>query len=205
MQRAGPAASRRDLRAALVSVLVAWGLLAGLSAALRPLLGAERATLAALAAATVAALATRRERRMGRGAVAPLLLGGALGVASRPVWLALVEWVGVGLGLPPARYGGAQGAAAWLGGILLAPLLEEVLYRERLLRALRPRLGALPALLLSSAAFAAPHLHAWWILGTFLVGLGLGAAMLATGSLALCVGLHAGLNLAALAAAVPGP
>jgi membrane protease YdiL (CAAX protease family) len=81
----------------------------------------------------------------------------------------------------------------------LGPLLEEALYRARLLPALRAALGAPLALLLSSALFALPHGDPWLVLAAFGVGLALGAAFLATRSLALCVAYHAGLNLAVAA------
>jgi hypothetical protein len=41
------------------------------------------------------------------------------------------------------------------------------------------------------------------VLATSLVGLALGALMLAGGSVALCIGLHAGLNLAAVVCGIP--
>jgi hypothetical protein len=41
------------------------------------------------------------------------------------------------------------------------------------------------------------------VLATSLVGLGLGLLMLAGGSVALCIGLHAGLNLAAVVCGIP--
>ena len=50
----------------------------------------------------------------------------------------------------------------------------------------------------TSALFALPHLEAWSVLGTFLVGLALGVVRIVAGSLALCIGVHAGLNLASV-------
>jgi membrane protease YdiL (CAAX protease family) len=85
----------------------------------------------------------------------------------------------------------------------LAPVFEELLYRERLLLALRTRTGALLAVTISSLLFALPHLEPWSVLTTSLVGLALGALMLASGSVALCIGLHAGLNLAAIVCGIP--
>jgi len=149
----------------------------------------------------VARLATPGPRR------APVLaLGLAAGFASLPAWVALIAWAGVGLGLEPAvpaaeERGGDLARQA--SAVILAPLLEEALYRERLLGALRARVGLGPAILLSSVAFAAPHGEPWRVLGTFLVGIALGAVAAGTRSLVLCIGIHAGLNLAALVCGMP--
>jgi membrane protease YdiL (CAAX protease family) len=78
-----------------------------------------------------------------------------------------------------------------------------LLYRERLLPALRARLGAPVALLLSSTLFAAPHLEPWSVLTTFCVGLVLGGVFLATGRVELCMAHHAGLNAAVLVCGLP--
>jgi membrane protease YdiL (CAAX protease family) len=112
---------------------------------------------------------------------------------------------GLALGLVPV--GAAQpasgGPALWIATILIAPVFEEVLYRERLLSALRPLMGSGFAIAATSVLFAIPHLDPWRVLGTLLVGLMLGSAMTASGSLALCIGLHMGLNLAGWACGVP--
>jgi membrane protease YdiL (CAAX protease family) len=71
-----------------------------------------------------------------------------------------------------------------------------------LLPPLCARLGAAPANDLTSGLFAIPHAEPWSVLGTFLVGLLLGAVYVASGSISLCIGLHAGLNLASLACRV---
>jgi len=120
----------------------------------------------------------------------------AAGVLLAPACGGLVVAAGAAVGLergaPPRA---VPSVAGLLGTACLAPLFEEVLYRERLLPALRARWGTATALLLSSAAFALPHLRPWALVGTFAVGLGLGALRIAGGRLAPCVGLHAGLNL----------
>jgi len=77
------------------------------------------------------------------------------------------------------------------------PVVEELLYRERIWDAL----GAVPLLirgLVTSALFALPHVEAWSVLGTFLVGAGLALTRAASRSLGFCVALHAGLNLGGL-------
>ena len=83
-----------------------------------------------------------------------------------------------------------------VANLFLAPVFEEILYRGRLLGWLRARTGPLTAILLSSLAFSVPHSGSWSQLTTFIVGLGLATVHRASGSLLLCVALHAGLNLA---------
>jgi membrane protease YdiL (CAAX protease family) len=185
---------------ALLLVSSVWLTLLVCQLALEPRLGRPAAVLLSFALALALVLATRA-----RGAAAPpqrrtlvFALGLAAGLASYPAWIALIAGTGLFLGLErPVFAPPPVGAALAASTIGLAPLFEEMLYRERLLGALRERCGAAAAVLLSSAAFAACHVEPWAVLGTFLVGLGLGAAMCWTGELALCVGLHAGLNLAA--------
>ncbi len=87
--------------------------------------------------------------------------------------------------------------------IVCAPLFEELLYRERLLPALRARFGSPVAIVLSSLLFALPHLEPWNVLGTFAVGLLLGGVYVKTRSTAFCVAYHAGLNGACLISGVP--
>jgi membrane protease YdiL (CAAX protease family) len=131
-------------------------------------------------------------------------LGAVAGFASYPAWILLIGAAGAALGLrptpPPARPSDPLLLVATLG---LAPIFEEVLYRERLLLALRSRIPAVLAVAISSLLFALPHLEPWSMLATSLVGLALGALMLARRSLALCIGLHAGLNLAAFLFGIP--
>jgi membrane protease YdiL (CAAX protease family) len=196
-----PAAdSRQDVSTALLLVLTAWSLLAT-QALLAPRLGRGAAVLLSFAAVTTLVLASRQRgasRATGRAAGLAALAALA-GLASYPLWILLIGAAGAALGLPPAppppRPDDPLLLIASLG---LAPVFEEVLYRERLLLALRARLGSGLALAISSLAFALPHLEPWSVLGTSLVGLALGALMLAGRSLALCIGLHAGLNLAAV-------
>lgn len=117
----------------------------------------------------------------------------ACGIAAR----ALV--IDPGVPLPPRSAAPALLPAL----ILLGPLLEELLYRERLLGALERTAGRSAAVLGSSAAFALPHAEPRVALASFLTGLVLAAVWLRARSLALCVGLHAGLNLAVQVGGAP--
>ena len=177
-----------------------WATLLLCQVLLEPGLGRPVAVPVSFALATALVLASR-----GRSAPRPIAartaaigLGALAGFASYPAWIALIATVGAALGLEAPVTREPQPGALLAGAtLLLAPVFEEVLYRERLLGALRGRFGAAAAVLVSSAAFAVAHVEPWAVLGTFLVGLGLGSAMCLSGTVALCIGLHAGLNLAA--------
>jgi membrane protease YdiL (CAAX protease family) len=168
------------------------------------LLGAALdAPLAATYLACTALLAWARPGSRAREAPLANALCFASGFAALPAWLAAIALAGRALGLAPPRSSPAPGPADALALALLAPFLEEWLYRERLLPALRGRLGAPLALVIASAAFAAPHLAPWSVLASFAVGLALGALFLATGRAGPCVAAHAGLNAAALVCGLP--
>jgi membrane protease YdiL (CAAX protease family) len=174
-----------------------------LGAALRPALGSGAALISSYAA-SAALLWWARPRQHRSVSVAGAALAGASGFVALPAWLVIVAVAAVALGLPPPRASvGPHAACVWLANVALAPLFEELLYRECLLPAMRARVGTLLALVLSSALFAAPHLEPWSVLTTFLVGLALGAVFLATDRVELCVAHHAGLNAAALACGLP--
>jgi len=203
--RRGSQATRPELLPALLLVLTAWSLLAT-QALLAPHVGRPAAVLLSFSAVTALVIATRRRERSRttRRAVALAALGALAGFMSYPVWISLIGGIGVVLGLrpvpPPARPDDPLLLVAVLG---LAPVFEELLYRERWLLALRARIGGGFAVAISSLCFALPHLEPWSMLATGLVGLALGGLMLAGRSVALCIGLHAGLNLAAVVCGVP--
>jgi len=135
-------------------------------------------------------------------------LGVAAGVALFPGWVSVTWKLGLLVGLDPARLGAplvphAGSPALWLAGVVLAPCFEELLYREQLRGALGRRLrGPWPALV-SSAFYAASHLEPWAVLGTFVFGVGQCALLEASESIGLCIGVHVGLNLAAVLWGVP--
>jgi membrane protease YdiL (CAAX protease family) len=161
------------------------------------------APLAATYLACAALVAWTRPRARAREAPLATALCFASGFVALPAWLAGLALAGRVLGWPPPPPPRALPPAEAFALVALAPLFEEWLYRERLLPALRRRLGAPLALVLASAAFAAPHLAPWSVLAAFAVGLALGGLFLATGRAGPCIAAHAGLNAAALVCGLP--
>lgn len=84
---------------------------------------------------------------------------------------------------------------------LLAPLIEEILYRGMLLPWLNRFMGRWPAIVLSAAIFAGVHLVDWdaraAVPGLFLIGIVLAWAAMRKGDLSLAIPIHAGVNLLA--------
>jgi len=192
------------LRAHVSLLLSSWTLLA-CGALLGEWIGRDAALLASFAAAT-SLVAGSRPVSWGE----PLRLRAGLcalaaGFASYPAWAAGIAVVGLALDLPWRRATppGVGSPALALATLVLAPIFEELLYRERLLPALREWIGAPLAIAATSGLFALPHLEPWNVLGTFLVGLMLGTLYASTESIGLCIALHAGLNLACLACGIP--
>lgn len=84
---------------------------------------------------------------------------------------------------------------------LLAPLIEEILYRGMLLPWLNRFMGKWPAILASAGIFASVHLVDWnaraAVPGLFLIGIVLGWAAMRRGDLSLAIPFHAGVNMLA--------
>ena len=201
------ASTATDLRAALFLALSVWSLLFGLPMALEAIVSADWALLGGFvaSAALVAAISSRARDRVSGRAFGLLALGGLAGFAGYPAAVACftasagaAEWAALG-SAPPGAGGAANGAVA----IFLAPVLEELLYREHLLLALRAAVGGGVAVAITSLFFALPHLAAPMVLASFFAGLVLGIARLLSGSIALCIGIHAGLNAAAFVCGQP--
>lgn len=86
-------------------------------------------------------------------------------------------------------------------GLIVAPAAEEILFRGILLPLLMKRLGAGPAVILSSALFALIHLHVPSFFPLFVLAAGLALAYIYTRSLWVPIMMHAlfnGINLAVL-------
>jgi membrane protease YdiL (CAAX protease family) len=85
--------------------------------------------------------------------------------------------------------------------VVVAPVLEELLFRGVLLSRLRRSMSASSAILVSAAVFAAIHLidpNARFVVpGLFVIGIVLGYQALRTGRVGLCIATHAGVNLVA--------
>lgn len=191
----------------------AWGLwlvVSGLVAApalVRDRVPVERGVLLAFALCTALVWGARpgscRARaRRGRALAAFALALGA-GLASYPAWIALFLALSraAGVSPPPSSAPGSGSAEAWIASAALAPVFEELLYRERLRLALRPRLGPVATAFATSALFAIPHLHL--APAAFAVGLALAAVAERARAIAPCIGLHAGLNLSVVACGLP--
>jgi hypothetical protein len=189
---------------ALIAASVGWLALMFAPRAVSSALDPVAAHAAVFAAVGLGLAATRRSRPAPTApAIAVFAMAALAGYASAPAWIAGVAWLGLGLGLlPPAPAGAGAPPLVWLAAGALGPVAEEHVYRERLLRALRPA-GPVAAILASSVLFALSHHGPFAMLATGCVGIALAAAMWRTGSLALCTGYHAGLNAAALAGGVP--
>lgn len=90
----------------------------------------------------------------------------------------------------------------WLAIVIAAPLAEELFFRGFLFEGIRyTRLGATGAVVITSLLWAVIHLqYGPYEIGTvFIVGLILGAARLATGSIYTSIAMHALVNLVATA------
>lgn len=197
-----PGAGRRDvhLAEAVAGVAALYGLvlLAGV-----PAPPGLRLLPPAVALAGSLGLAWELRRRPGprldRRVALPWLFLGVIGGASAlPAGRAALALAPeeLGLGSLPRPTAATPADAVFA---LAAPLYEEPIYRGRLLPALRHAVGPASAVAIAALAFALPHGGGWPLLGTFVVGTGLGALALVTRSLRLCIALHLGLNLGALA------
>ncbi len=100
----------------------------------------------------------------------------------------------------------------WLVGVavLLAPIVEEALFRGVMLPVLLRKYGLWTSLMGCSVLFALVHGHLPSMLPLTVLGFGLGAAYIYTGNLLVPIGMHAlfnGVNLLVLllAGGLPGP
>lgn len=78
--------------------------------------------------------------------------------------------------------------------VILAPVIEELLFRGLLQPVLKVRLGAWGSVLLAAALFSLVHFHAESFVQLMLLGIIMGVAYEATGSLLLAMGIHATFN-----------
>lgn len=84
--------------------------------------------------------------------------------------------------------------------VVLAPLVEEVVFRGMLLSSLRPRVGDLSAIVVSSLVFAAVHVLPFAMPPIFLLSVGLGWLYVRTDSLWTPIAAHAVFNTVGIVA-----
>ena len=84
----------------------------------------------------------------------------------------------------------------WGSALLMAPLLEELLFRGILLRALLNRTSSAAAVAVSALAFSGFHPSLIGVTHAFGLGSVLGVLLVRTGSIWPCVALHSAWNLA---------
>lgn len=147
--------------------------------------------------------------RFERGDWKGLFYGMGLQVAVTLLVLVPLAWL-LGLDEPPQQdvadiAGDAatviERIAVLLILVVVAPLLEELLFRGVLLSRLRRGMSSTAAIGISAAIFAGIHLidpdAAFAALGLFVIGVVLGYQALRTGRIGLAVTTHAGVNLLA--------
>jgi membrane protease YdiL (CAAX protease family) len=104
------------------------------------------------------------------------------------------------LNLFPDRYFEAIDKAIGNGGwtilttVVLAPVLEEMLFRGVVLESLRPRTGAVKAILISAAIFGLVHVNPPQVVNAFVMGVVMGYIYILTESLFSVIVIHAANN-----------
>ena len=187
------------LGSAVLVMLAVWTILSS-GPMFSALVGEESAALLVFCLSAALLIVTRRPPwvRPRPADAALLALTITLGFPSHPPLLAAIALAGFALGLAPSPEAppGVGGLPLLLAVVVVAPVFEELLYRERLLDAIAATpLGTGGAVLLTSGLFALTHLTPWQMLGSFLVGIALALIRQVSGSITACIGFHAGLNL----------
>jgi uncharacterized protein len=193
--------------AAYVAILVGAGFDFGILPARWSRLGWASASSAALLLLTF--VMVRREGRMlgdvgigfGRRSVPLFLVGAVIGFATYALNIAVLATAIGGLHLSRAPTIDWSAVALTVGTILALSSMEELGFRGYPLRTLVPQLGPWAAQALIAVAFALTHrLYEWsWssiVFGVLPSAILFGAAALASGGLAMPIGLHMGVNFA---------
>ncbi len=92
----------------------------------------------------------------------------------------------------------AQQAPVWvlyLSSVIVAPIVEELIFRGLIFRSLKGGMPRIVAALVSSAVFAVLHGTIMWMLYTFLLGLVLCVLYEKTRSLWACIACHMAFNI----------
>ena len=129
------------------------------------------------------------------------LAGFVIGLASYALLIAVIAGLVGGLSLRPVPSIDWSGVALTLTTLLALASMEEFGFRGYPLRALVPTLGPWAAQALVAVAFAATHILYGWSLQSIVFGVLpsaflFGAAALASGGLAMPIGVHMALNVA---------
>jgi len=152
------------------------------------------------------AMVRREGRRLGDVGIAigprsvpHFLLGAVIGFATYALNVAVLAFVVGGLRLTPVSNINWSGGALTLGTVLALSCAEELGFRGYPLRTLVPQLGTWTAQALVAVAFTLTHvLYGWsWdglVFGVLPSAFLFGAAALASGGLAMPIGLHMSVN-----------
>lgn len=143
-----------------------------------------------------------RPPRVGRGSLVRFAIGAAIGVAVVAVNLVVVRLF-VGPITIVANLAGPLPAGAWLAAFTFLALscMEELGFRGYALRELIASTGVIRAQVIVAVAFGLSHvLYGWSItaiaMGVIPTGVLFGVVAVASGGLAMPIGLHAALNMA---------
>lgn len=90
----------------------------------------------------------------------------------------------------------------FISAVILAPLLEEFIFRGIILNGLLKKVSPIKAILLSSFLFAFVHLNPWQFVSAFLIGLIMGWVYFKTGNLLYAIFIHFTNNFLASLAAI---
>lgn len=93
-----------------------------------------------------------------------------------------------------------EGVALFIAAVLMAAVIEEMLFRGLLQRALERRLGVAPGLVLSALAFALIHFNPWWMAQILILGITLGVLAWRSDSIFPSILVHGVNNAIALTA-----
>jgi uncharacterized protein len=167
--------------------------------------------LAVIEAASLASLIPVTRMRLGHRLIdyagySPVRLGAwaAIIICCAGLILGLRQVEGLVLRLIPVTrfwrtvFGEISGTGDFARGLLLAavvaPIVEEIIFRGIILRGFRAHYGKVRAILYSSLLFGIVHLNPWQFLPAFVLGLFLGALYLRTGTVAVTIAAHAVYN-----------
>lgn len=105
---------------------------------------------------------------------------------------------------PPGAYDASEWIAMFLRVAVLVPIVEEFFFRGLLVPALRKARGMHAAAITSSCLFTLLHYPRLYLVSTLVFSLALAYLYMASGSLPLCIAIHASFNAAVLVLENPG-